>query len=75
MIGNYEVQEPTQAQLNAIADMMAWALNEFNLPLDRIGGHYNYADTECPGKNLRKYLEDGTFSRMAAERLGRSPRP
>lgn len=71
VIGNYEVQEPTRAQLDAIADMMAWALNEFDLPLDRIGGHYNYADTGCPGKNLRKYLEDGTFRRMVSERMRR----
>ena len=63
-------QEPTQAQLNAIADMMAWALDEFDLPVGKIGGHYNYADTGCPGKNLRKYLEDGTFRRMVVERLG-----
>lgn len=69
IIGNYERQEPTQAQLNAIADMMAWALYEFHLPIDRIGGHYNYAQTGCPGKNLRKYLEDGTFKRMVQERL------
>jgi hypothetical protein len=69
VIGNYERQEPTQAQLNAIADMMAWALRENNLPLDRIGGHYNYATTGCPGKNLKKYLEDGTFRRMVAARL------
>jgi hypothetical protein len=69
MIGNYEIQEPSPAQLAAIADMMAWALKEFDLPLDRIGGHYNYADTGCPGKNLRKYLEDGTLRRMVEARL------
>ena len=70
IIGNYGRQEPTQAQLNAIADLMAWALQEFDLPLDRIGGHYNYASTTCPGTHLRKYLEDGTFRRMVAARLG-----
>jgi hypothetical protein len=69
VIGNYEKQEPTQAQLDAIADLMAWAFREFNLPLDRLGGHYNYAQTGCPGKNLRKYLEDGTFKRMVQARL------
>ncbi len=69
VIGNYGRQEPTQAQLVSIADLMAWALKEFNLPLDRIGGHYNYADTDCPGTNLRKYLEDGTFKRMVSARL------
>ena len=71
-IGNYERQEPTQATLNAIADLMAWALSENGLSVDKIGGHYNYADTGCPGKNLKKYLEDGTFRRMVAERLNRS---
>jgi hypothetical protein len=69
VIGNYERQEPTPAQLASIADLMAWALRQYDLPLDRIGGHYNYADTSCPGRNLRKYLEDGTFTRMVRERL------
>ncbi len=69
VIGNYQVQEPTQAQLNSIADLMAWALDEFDLPLEKIGGHYNYADTGCPGQHLRKYLENGTFRRMVAQRL------
>jgi hypothetical protein len=71
VIGNYERQEPTPAQLAAIADLMAWALNEFNLPLERIGGHYNYATTGCPGTHLRKYLENGTFRQMVAARLKR----
>ena len=69
VIGNYERQEPTPAQLDAIADLMAWALKEFDLPLDRIGGHYDYADTGCPGQYLRRYLEDGTFRRMVEARL------
>ncbi len=72
VIGNYQVQEPTPELLNSIADLMAWALDEFDLPLEKIGGHYNYADTGCPGQHLRKYLEDGTFRRMAGERLGPS---
>jgi hypothetical protein len=71
IIGNYERQEPTQAQLDAIADLMAWALEEFDLPIDRIGGHYNYAKTGCPGQYLRKLLEDGTFRRMVQSRLSR----
>lgn len=69
IIGNYDLQEPTQAQLNAIADLMAWAVKKFGVPLDSIRGHYQYAETGCPGKNLRKYLEDGTFRRMVEARL------
>ena len=71
MIGNYERQEPSPQQLGAIADMMAWAIRSNGLSLDRIGGHYHYANTGCPGQHLRKYLEDGTLRRMVAERLDR----
>jgi hypothetical protein len=71
IIGNYERQEPTPAQITAIADMMAWAIAEFDVPLERIGGHYNYASTGCPGQHLRKYLEDGSLKRMVAQRLGK----
>lgn len=69
ILGNYNLQEPTPAQLNAIADVMAWAVTKFNVPLDSIKGHYQYAQTDCPGMNLRKYLEDGTFRRMVEARL------
>jgi len=69
VIGNYERQVATPQQLEAIADLMAWALSKFGLPLERIGGHYNYAETTCPGDHLRKYLEDGTLQRMVRARL------
>jgi hypothetical protein len=69
VIGNYGRQEATPAQVNAIADLMAWAVARFDLPVERIGGHYNYAGTTCPGEHLRKYLEDGTFHRMVRSRL------
>ena len=69
ILGNYNLQEPTPAQLDAIADLMAWAVGKFHVPLDSIRGHYQYAQTNCPGKNLRKYLEDGTFRRMVEARL------
>lgn len=81
VIGNYGRQEATPAQLEAIADLMAWAMATYNVPLERLGGHYNYAETSCPGEHLRKYLEDGTFARMVQERLaagrrtGSLPRP
>ncbi|WP_353268721.1 N-acetylmuramoyl-L-alanine amidase [Gemmatimonas sp.] len=71
MIGNYDLQEPSTAQLNAIADLMAWAIRENGLTVDAIGGHYHYAQTGCPGKYLRPYLEDGSLKRLVAERLAR----
>ena len=69
VIGNYGLQEETPAQVEAIADLMAWAIARFDLPLDHIGGHYDYADTTCPGEHLKQYLEDGTLRRMVEARL------
>lgn len=71
VMGNYDVQQPTPAQLASIADMMAWAIRENGLTVEAIGGHYHYASTGCPGKYLRPYLEDGSLKRMVAERLAR----
>lgn len=71
MIGNYDVQAPTAAQLAAIADLMAWAVRTNGLTEEAIGGHYHYARTGCPGKYLRPLLEDGTLKRMVRERLAR----
>jgi hypothetical protein len=67
--GNYEIQEPSPAVLKSIEDLMAWAVSEYHVPLDHIYGHYQLAQTDCPGKNLKKYLEDGTFVKAVKERL------
>ncbi|NNE47308.1 MAG: N-acetylmuramoyl-L-alanine amidase [Rhodothermales bacterium] len=72
VLGNYSLQEPTEAQVNAIADLMAWSVDQFDIPIDRIQGHSDLAPTECPGDHLRKRLRDGTFQEMVAVRLGRT---
>ncbi|MBT8399337.1 MAG: peptidoglycan recognition protein family protein [Rhodothermia bacterium] len=72
VLGNYELQEPTPEQVEAIADLMAWGVAEFNVPLDRIYGHSDLAETSCPGQHLRRYLEDGTFRQGIRDRLGPS---
>jgi hypothetical protein len=69
VIGNYELQQPTPSQIDAITEMMAWAVRAFDVPLDRIGGHYHYASTSCPGQHLRGMLEDGSLQRRVAAQL------
>jgi len=70
VMGNYEIQQPNEAQIKAITDLMAWGVQEFNVPLDKIYGHRDLAETDCPGKYLYPYLKDGTFQRGIRERLG-----
>lgn len=70
VMGNYDLQEPTKEQINSITDLMAWAVQEFNVPVENIKGHCDFAETGCPGKNLKPYLKDGTFAKGVKERLG-----
>jgi N-acetyl-anhydromuramyl-L-alanine amidase AmpD len=60
-IGNYNLQEPTDKQIKAIAELIGWALQEFDLKPDRIYGHDDWANTSGPGFHIRTLLDDGTL--------------
>ncbi|MFV1980412.1 MAG: peptidoglycan recognition family protein, partial [Rhodothermia bacterium] len=67
VLGNYDLQEPTDAQIEALSRVFAWAMNEFGVPEDRIFGHSDVAETDCPGEGLRRPLKDGTLFAGARE--------
>jgi hypothetical protein len=69
VMGNYEIQEPNQAQIKAVTDLMAWGVQEFSVPLDKIYGHRDLTETLCPGKYLYPYLKDGAFQNGIRQRL------
>lgn len=75
VLGNYDLQEPTPAQIDAVTELMAWAAAEFDVPPDRIYGHGELAETSCPGRHLRRYLEDGTFREGVRRRLAAAGDP
>ncbi len=62
VIGDYEIQKISEAQLEAIVKLTAWLADKYKVPVDNIAGHKDYSNmTVCPGKDLYKYLEDGTI--------------
>lgn len=69
VMGNYSQQEPTKAQIDAIAEMMAYGIQKYDLTIDDIYGHGDWADTSCPGGHLQKYLDDGTFRKAVKAKL------
>ncbi|MFG6416377.1 peptidoglycan recognition family protein [Roseateles sp. DC23W] len=70
LVGNFEEQQPTPAQLNAAVDLTAWLARENKLGLDDIASHKDYSrQTVCPGKNLYAYLESGWFKGEVGRRL------
>ncbi len=56
--GDFDRQQPTDAQLEGLAQLLAWGATRFGLPLDTISGHRDHASTSCPGDALYARLPD-----------------
>jgi hypothetical protein len=62
VMGNYEVQELSEAQLMAVINLCVYLAQKFDIPSSEIRGHKDYSElTDCPGEDFYKYLRDGTL--------------
>lgn len=50
LIGNFEKEPPTDAQLGAVKNLVAQLKRKYHIPDDRIVGHGKLKATACPGK-------------------------
>jgi hypothetical protein len=62
LMGNFEVQRVSEAQLRSAAEITAWLIDEYDMKVEEIQGHKDVAETACPGKDLYRYLHDGPFN-------------
>jgi len=70
VMGNYEVQEFSEAQLNSMVLLSAYLAKEFNVSLEDIKTHKDYSEqTVCPGKNIYKYFENGSIIELIRDKL------
>ncbi|MGX5820088.1 family 10 glycosylhydrolase [Chitinophaga lutea] len=61
-LGNMEEQQPTPAQLDALVRLTAAMCKQYNISPSTIASHRDHShQTTCPGKNLYKFFQDGTF--------------
>jgi len=56
--GDFEREQPTRAQLDALTKLLSWLSAAYDIPPEKITGHGDHEPTGCPGKNLRNYLGD-----------------
>lgn len=76
VIGNYEKQELSEFQLAAVVRLSAWLAYKYHLTPDAIAGHKDYSNqTVCPGKDLYRYLQDGTIKKRVSTLLYGLPVP
>lgn len=65
--GDFEQAQPTQAQLESCAVLLANLCTDYGIPIDRdhIVGHGELMATSCPGTNLQALLDNGTLTGKA----------
>ena len=70
VVGNYEVQTIKPIQLKSLTKLVAFLKQKYHVELKNIKGHKDYTtQTVCPGKDLYKYLADGSFLKMVEAEL------
>ena len=70
-LGDYIQQVPTDTQLQNSAETAAWLMKRFTMPSTTVTGHRDHAPTSCPGDNLYRTLQDGSFAARVKDALAR----
>ncbi|MDY7108758.1 MAG: N-acetylmuramoyl-L-alanine amidase, partial [Planctomycetota bacterium] len=55
-LGNFDRQQPSRAQLNALRRHVRLLMSTFNVPATRLRTHQEWAPTACPGRSLQRYM-------------------
>ena len=50
--GNFEVEQPTPAQIATLEELLTELARRYSIPAERISYHRAFAQTACPGKNM-----------------------
>lgn len=77
MMGDFNVQRPTLAQIRSCVQLTAWLSHQHKIDLDHIRTHRDAApgQTDCPGKDFYRYILDGQFKSWVQQALsGTTPK-
>jgi N-acetylmuramoyl-L-alanine amidase len=70
LVGNFNKTHPTAAQQKSLMKLVVYLMKTYHVPPDRILGHGETKDTECPGKYLRVAAIRSAAEQMMAEGNG-----
>ena len=57
LTGNFEIEQPTVAQLETLKDLLDCLRDRWRIDLKNIFGHKEKRATLCPGKNLMSWVQ------------------
>jgi len=70
--GNFEENDPTPDQMEALAELVLSVSEGYEIPPERVLGHRDVSATLCPGERLYKQL-DGLRDTVGTGHINRSP--
>lgn len=77
MMGNFDKQRPSRAQLKSVVELTAWLMDEHGIDINHVRTHRDAAprQTGCPGRDFYRYFEDGKFKKwVTAVMSGKQPK-
>jgi len=75
MMGDFNQQRPTEAQLEACVRLTAWLMQQHKIDSAHVRTHRDAApgQTSCPGKDFLRYIDDGTLKKWTETVLRNQP--
>jgi hypothetical protein len=64
-MGNFEVERPTSAQLDALDRHVAALMRTYRIPVREVKTHRELASTSCPGRNLQPHMNQARRGTLA----------
>lgn len=69
VLGNFEAQQPTSAQVAAVERFLVMQMRNYRVPVTRVNTHRELASTLCPGRNMQYAMNQlrggsGTLARV-----------
>ncbi len=57
LLGNFEIQQPTGAQLSSMRSLVLSLARMYNLDVRKdVYAHNDFGNTQCPGKHLKQHV-------------------
>jgi hypothetical protein len=56
--GDFEREQPGKAELESLTKLVTWLAAKYAIAPEAISGHADHDQTNCPGRNLKPFLEE-----------------
>lgn len=61
VVGNYENRELTDVQYNSLLGLTTFLAAQYDVSPQLVKAHKDFAETACPGENIYRLFQDGSF--------------